>query len=85
MRSRERPVSNIRQKKGSIANWSLYRSGEIMGVIRTDIDRRNAIKGSTEEMASAAIAMAIRHRPPEAVALAIMATHRRHVASGFRN
>lgn len=77
-------MSNYRQKRG-IAGWSLYRPGEVLGVIRTDIDRHNAIKGTTEEMASAAIALAIRRRPPEAVALAIMAAHRRHNEISYRN
>lgn len=83
--SKGEEMSNYRRKRGSIANWSLYRSGEILGVIRTDIDRHDAIKGTTEEMSSAAIAMAIRRRPPEAVALAIMAAHRRHNSSISRN
>ena len=57
-------MSKSKMKRGGIANWALYQSGEILSVINPNIDRRAGIKGTTEEMASAAICSRPAPSPP---------------------
>ncbi|MEQ1649652.1 MAG: hypothetical protein ABL898_13795 [Hyphomicrobiaceae bacterium] len=64
------------KKKPTIAQ-SLYASGEILSVFTPHLDRRSGITAATQEIANARLALAIRERPPEAVAIAILTAHRR--------
>jgi hypothetical protein len=68
-------ISNSK-KKPTVAQ-SLYASGEVLSVFSPNLDRRRAITAVTQEIANARLALAIRDRPPEAVAIAILQAHRR--------
>ncbi len=56
---------------------NLYASGQVLSIFAHASSRRRTLETATVEMMSARLAIAVRDRPPEAVAIAILQAHRR--------